>query len=141
MNFYNNEGKIVTEYTLANTSAKPIDLWFGVEFNFGLQAGHAEDRFYYSKNGALKEKYLDARAMMEDVRFIGMKDLWRGLDIQIELDKNSSIWRFPIETISLSEAGFEKVYQSSVIFPNWKINLNQKWQVTISQSVAVIKDT
>jgi len=140
MNFYNTEGKIITEYTLTNTSSKPIDLWFGVEFNFGLQAGHAEDRFYYSKNGALKEKYLDTRAIMEDARFIGMKDLWRGLDIRIELDMNSSIWRFPIETISLSEAGFEKVYQSSVIFPNWKINLNQKWQVTISQSVTGIDE-
>jgi alpha-amylase len=138
MSFLNSEGKIETEYTLVNNASKPINLWFGVEFNFGLQAGHAEDRFYYSRNGALKEKYLDTRAMMEETRFIGMKDLWRGLNIQIEMNRESSIWRFPIETISLSEAGFEKVYQSSVIFPNWKINLNQKWQVVITQKISVI---
>jgi alpha-amylase len=140
MNLFNTESKIVTEYTLSKHSAKPIDLWFGVEFNFGLQAGHAEDRFYYSQNGVLKEKYLDTKAIMEKAKFIGMKDLWRGLDIQIELDRESSIWRFPIETISLSEAGFEKVYQSSVIFPNWRISLNQKWQVVITQKMSVIKD-
>jgi alpha-amylase len=140
MIFFNNEGKIITEYTLSNNTGKHIDLWFGVEFNFGLQAGHAEDRFYYSQNGALKEKYLDTRAIIEDARFIGIKDLWRGLDIQIEVDRDSTIWRFPIETISLSEAGFEKVYQSSVIFPNWKIRFNQKWQVVISQNISVIDD-
>jgi len=138
--FFNNEGKIITEYTLSNKTDKPIELWFGVELNFGLQAGHAEDRFYYSKNGVLKEKYLDSRAIMENARFIGLKDLWRRLDIQIETDRDSAIWRFPIETISLSEAGFEKVYQSSVIFPNWKIKLNQKWQVVITQNISVIEE-
>ena len=74
--FFNNEGKIITKYTLSNNTGKPIDLWFGVELNFGLQAGHAEDRFYYSKNGPLKEKYLDTIAIMKEVRFIGLKDLW-----------------------------------------------------------------
>ena len=77
---------------------------------------------------------------MENARFIGLKDLWRRLDIQIETDRDSAIWRFPIETISLSEAGFEKVYQSSVIFPNWKIKLNQKWQVVITQNISVIEE-
>jgi alpha-amylase len=140
MSFSNNEGKIITDYTLSNDTGKSIDLWFGIEFNFGLQAGHAEDRFYYSRSGALKEKYLDSRAIMENASFIGLKDLWRRLDIQIEMDRDSAIWRFPIETISLSEAGFEKIYQSSVLFPNWKISLNRKWQVTISQSISVIDE-
>jgi len=139
MTFYNDQGKIISEYELQNNAGKSLDLWFGVEFNYGLQAGHAEDRYYYSQNGALKEKYLDTRAIMEEAKFIGMKDLWRRLDIQLEIDKEGSIWRFPIETISLSEGGFEKVYQSSVIFPNWKITLNQKWKVTITQNMSLIK--
>jgi alpha-amylase len=138
MIFISNEGKISTDYTLSNDTGRPIDLWFGVEFNFGLQAGHAKDRFYYSHNGALKEKYLDTKAIMESAKFIGLKDLWRRLDIQIEVDRDSSIWRFPIETISLSEAGFEKVYQSSVLFPNWKIKLAQKWHVKIIQHISVV---
>ena len=141
MFFFNNEGKINTVYTLLNKSGSPIDLWFGVEFNFGLQAGHAEDRFYYSRNGHLKDKYLDSREISEDERFIGLKDLWRRIDIQIETDRNCTIWRFPIETVSLSEGGFEKVYQSSVLIPNWKIKLNQKWQVTITQNISVIGDS
>jgi alpha-amylase len=138
--FLNQSGQIVAEYTLSNNSGKRIDVWFGIEFNYGLQAGHAEDRFYYSHDGLVKDKYLDSRAIMENVNFLGIKDLWRKLDVQLEIDRIGTIWRFPIETISLSEAGFEKVYQSSVILPNWKINLNQKWQVTIIQSLAVIKD-
>jgi alpha-amylase len=138
--FHNDEAKIVSDYTLTNNSDQPLDLWFGVEFNFGLQAGHAEDRFYYAQNSALKDKYLDSKAIMKNTDFIGLKDLWRGLDIQLLLNKKASIWRFPVETISLSEAGFEKVYQSSVVFPNWKIKLQQKWQVKIIQSMRVHGD-
>jgi alpha-amylase len=99
--------------------------------NFGLQAGHAEDRFYYDENGPLNLKYLDSVGSIENEQFIGLCDEWRKLDIRISLDKPASIWRFPIETISLSEGGFEKVYQSSVVFPNWKISLKDSWQVRI----------
>ncbi len=137
---YNHEGKIVSEYTLSNMTGNPIDLWFGIELNYGLQAGHAEDRFYYSRNGVLKEKYLNSTGILENSKFIGMKDLWRKLDIQLNIDQESDIWRFPVETISQSEAGFEKVYQSSVVYPNWKITLNKKWRVSITQNLSVIKD-
>lgn len=139
MRFLNNEGKIISDYTLQNLSDKPLDIWFGVEFNFGLQAGHAEDRFYYSGNGELKEKYLDTKSIIDNIKSIGLRDLWRNLDIRLEMSRESSIWRFPVETISLSEAGFEKVYQSSVLFPNWRINLTKKWQVTIIQNMSKVK--
>jgi alpha-amylase len=137
---YNQESKIVSEYTLSNETGYPIDLWFGIELNYGLQAGHAEDRFYYSRNGVLKEKYLNSTGILKDSKMIGMKDLWRQLDIRIEFDQESDIWRFPVETISLSEGGFEKVYQSSVVFPNWKITLDKKWRVSIKQNISVITD-
>ena len=115
-------------------------MWFGIELNYGLQAGHAEDRFYYSRNGVLKEKYLNSTGILDNSKFIGMKDLWRKLDIQLNIDQESDVWRFPVETISQSEEGFEKVYQSSVLFPNWKITLNKKWRVSITQNFSVIKD-
>ena len=136
--FKNEESKIISEYTIVNNAEKPLELWFGVEFNFGLQAGHAEDRFYYNSNGPLKDKYLDTTGSIENENFIGLKDLWRQLDLRLKMDRIGTIWRFPIETISLSEGGFEKVYQSSVVFPNWKINLYDKWQVKITQQISMI---
>jgi len=33
------------------------------------------------------------------------------------------VWRFPIETVSMSEAGFERVYQNSVVVPLWEVDL------------------
>ena len=136
----NKKAHIIAEYSLENLSANPLDLWFGVELNFGLQAGHADDRFYYADDVQLENKFLDSTGNLAGSRFIGMKDLWRGLDIQVSVSKKSDIWRFPIETISMSEGGFEKVYQSSVIFPNWQIKLVKSWQVQIELQINNLKE-
>jgi alpha-amylase len=135
----NKKAHIIAEYTLENLSGNPLDLCFGVELNFGLQAGHADDRFYYTEDGQLENKFLDSTGIISGSRFIGMKDLWRGLDIQVSVSQKCEIWRFPIETISMSEGGFEKVYQSSVIFPNWPMHLVKKWQVRIELRINNLK--
>jgi len=138
--FSNNNGLITAYYTLINNGKNLLNLWFGVEFNFGLQAGHADDRYYYVPSGEIGDKYLDSIGELRDVRFIGLRDDWRKLDIQLEVNEKSMIWRFPIETISLSEAGFERVYQSSAVFPNWKIELKNKWQVVITLKFSTDKN-
>ena len=135
-NLINGTGEITADYLLTNEGGHPIDLWFGVEFNFGLQAGHADDRYYYLTEGYPEDRYLDSKGVLNGLRFIGLRDEWRKLDIGLEVDRDSDFWRFPIETISLSEGGFEKVYQSSVVFANWKIKLDKSWRVRIKQNVA-----
>jgi alpha-amylase len=61
---------------------------------------------------------------------IHLIDEWFGIDIGLFMEQSSVIWRFPIETVSQSEGGFERVYQSSVLLPNWRLNLSpeQSWR-------------
>ena len=68
---------------------------------------------------------------------MGLKDEWLKIDIQLIFNKNTNVWRFPVETISQSEGGFERVYQSSVVIPNWKIHLYPlgEWIVEINQKI------
>lgn len=133
---YNDSGKIEVEYRLENLSGETIETNFGVELNFGLQAGHADDRYYYLKEGELDDRYLDSRGVLENSNFIGLRDEWRKLDIQLTLEEPGNIWRFPIETISLSEGGFERVYQSSAILCSWDISFNSNWTTRFSLQIA-----
>ncbi len=132
----NDQGKIFVEYSLENRSTGPIRTNFGVELNFGLQAGHAEDRYYYLKEGKLKDAYLDSHGVLDKTDFIGLRDDWRKLDIRLSMDNPANIWRFPIETISLSEGGFERVYQSSAVVLFWKIRLDKKWTVRFELNIS-----
>jgi alpha-amylase len=59
------------------------------------------------------------------------------MDVRFSFGRKAELWRFPIETVSQSEGGFERAYQSSVIFPHWGVPLKPEgvWRVRIVQEV------
>ena len=134
---FKNSPDIIIEYKIRNESTEPVDLWFAPELAYALLAGNAPDRYYYFDKEIEGEKNLGSIGSVNAVTQMGLKDEWMKVNIQLSFDQPSNIWRFPIETISQSEGGFERVYQSSVILPNWKIHLesNSEWTVEINQKI------
>ena len=110
-------------YSIENKSDRMVNLFFGVEWNFALMAGRSDDRYYEIPGVDLEENYLASVGETQAVSEVWLKDEWLKLGIQFLFDQPAVLWRFPIETVSLSEAGFEKVYQSSVVLPTWKFQL------------------
>ncbi len=131
-----NEEVIEAKYKLTNLSGEKLNFKFAIEFNFGLQAGHADDRYYYNQNGRLENAFLDSIGNVENSSFLGLKDEYMKIDINIAAEDLSSIWRLPVETISLSEAGFEKVYQSSCVLLTWNIELENEVNLFLNQKVS-----
>ena len=132
-----NSSEIDIRYEIKNLSRVPLELWFGVEFNFAMLAGNAPDRYYYFDQDFEGEKILASMGIVDSVRKMGLIDEWMKLDVQMSYNNPTTVWRFPIETISQSEGGFERVYQSSAVFPNWKINIKEQdlWSVEITQKI------
>ena len=62
-----------------------------------------------------------------------MIDEYRQLAVSIESDKSGKLWHLPIFTVSLSEGGFEKVYQGTTF-----VNL---FEVTLSNTPVTINFT
>ncbi len=129
--------ELISEYEIINLEDVPVELWFGAEFNFALLAGNAPDRYYYFDQDISDEKHLASSGELENITKMGLKDEWLKLDIQLTFNEPTTVWRFPVETISQSEGGFERVYQSSVVFPNWKFRLDSwgTWKAKITQKV------
>jgi len=128
-------------YSIRNDHTQPVDLWFGTEFVFALLAGHAHDRYYAIEGVDLKEPHLDSIGCTDQAQQVSLVDEWLGINVSMTADVAGALWRFPIETISLSEAGFERVYQCSVVMPNWRFSLEpgEKWSNTIKQSLTLLK--
>jgi alpha-amylase len=57
--------------------------------------------------------------------------------VSIGWDRPATLWRFPVETVSQSESGWEKTYQSSVVMPIWHLELNpgEEWRVGFNLGV------
>jgi alpha-amylase len=50
----------------------------------------------------------------------------------------ADLWYFPMETISNSEAGFERVYQGICVTPTWELQLEPgaTWEVELRFNLA-----
>ena len=131
------DSEIEISYVLRNLEDHQISLWFGFELNYALLAGDAPDRYYYFDGNELDNPRLNSTGIVDNVTSLGLRDEWLNVDIKLNLSKKSTVWRLPIETVSQSESGFERVYQSSVVVPNWKLDLpaNGEWKVKITQRI------
>jgi hypothetical protein len=110
-------------YRLLNTHHPGIDVWFGVEFNLSMLEGGRENSNLYVEGEEPSEGRLDDSLELRDCRVFGAYDRTTNLKIAIETETPADLWCFPIETVSLSESGFERNYQSTVLFPNWRLHL------------------
>ena len=130
---YARQSIVEISYELVNLHNAPVELWFAPEFNFSLLAGRAPDRYYEIEGVKLDDRTLASRGVLANVKQVKLVDEWKGFSVLLALDRLADFWRFPIETISQSESGFERNYQSSVLLFNWKFSLqpNEKWHTKI----------
>ncbi len=126
-------------YELRNSGDDELQFLFGAEFNFGLQAGQADNRYYYDENGRLEHYYLNSQGILPGAKMIGLRDNYLKLDIQLSSEEADEIWRLPVETISLSESGFERVYQSSSVLMVFRVTLQKAYRFTIEQKVEKVE--
>ncbi len=129
--------ELTIHYRLQNLTTESIDLWFGVDFVLALLAGNADDRYYTFPGKTIEQRNLASTGVVLQSGAAYLTDEWLKLQIRLQFDKPADIWRYPIETISQSEGGFERVYQSSIVFPNWKISLapDAGWELHITKKI------
>jgi alpha-amylase len=99
---------------------------FGIELNINLLAGDAPDRYYDIRGHQLEDRRLASMGELEDISEIQLVDEWVGMKVVLKTDRNCNLWRFPVETISLSESGFERIYQGSCLLLYWPLDLDSR---------------
>ena len=131
------DGELTATYLLENLSAdRPVH--FAVEMNFaGLPSG-ADDRYFSDAEGN-RLGDLGQTLDLHDVDGLSLSDRWLGLDVDLRIDRPSGVWAFPIETVSLSEAGYELVHQSVCVQPHWVVvpDADGRWAVTMRMGTRV----
>ena len=135
--------QVDVRYVIENPLDADVELWFGVEFNFSFLSGEGPARHYEIRSRNLqvdlKDCSLGSTGAVEGIDRIDLDDDDRNLTVSLKFDRKTDVWRFPVETVSQSEKGFERTYQSSVVFPNWKIGIGPKdrWECNFEFCVLV----
>jgi alpha-amylase len=111
---------------------------FGCEWNINLLGGGHNELAYYAVPGReLEDWHLDSSGELENVAAITLGNRQLGIEIQLQLEPEARLWRFPVQTVSNSEAGVELVYQGSCllplfpmsVYPGQKAHLHLAWLV------------
>ncbi|MEO6457132.1 MAG: alpha-amylase/4-alpha-glucanotransferase domain-containing protein [Chloroflexia bacterium] len=111
-------------YSIQNLGGTELSVTFGSEWNINLLGGGHNPTAYYKVEGHdLQDAALDSTGGVPSVSQIALGNSWLGIEMQLTLSREAKFWRFPLETISGSEAGFERVYQGSCIILQWPLTL------------------
>ena len=128
---------VKTNYHIIYIGEKKRRTNFGIEFNINLLAGDAPDRYYTIPGHRLEDRRLASLGELKDVSEVRLTDEWVGLEVVLKIDKSCHLWRFPVETISLSESGFERIFQGSCLLAYWPLELDpgKSFEVTIELGI------
>ncbi len=109
---------------------------FGVELNFAGMPSGADDRYFTSTEGEPLGQ-LGTKLDHHDITGISLTDEWLGLACHLTIDQPTSLWTYPIATVSQSEGGFELVHQSVVAIPHWILQADEegRWSVTMRLAI------
>jgi hypothetical protein len=113
------EGVIECTYSIKGVLEALGNCILAVEFNFSLLDAGSGKKRYFCREYDITDPSLDSRGVIEGASDFGIVDQDLGIRIGLQVSRPCSFWRFPIETVSVSEGGFERICQSSCLISSW----------------------
>ncbi|HKF35367.1 MAG TPA: alpha-amylase/4-alpha-glucanotransferase domain-containing protein, partial [Ktedonobacteraceae bacterium] len=131
------EERLVVFYTIQNKGQSRLQTRFASEWNFHLLGGGRNDQAYYHVDGyELEDEHFDSMGEVAQVQAFHFGNTWIRQHMDFLLSEAATLWRFSIETVTGSEAGFERNHQGSCLALLWPLlsESGQSWSVEISCS-------
>jgi alpha-amylase len=119
------EDGLAIAYRITNLSDIKLNIQFASEFNVALLAGNSPDR-YYQDGKKLTHAPLNSTGISKGITKFVLLNEADGFAVQLKFGEPTEVWRYPVETVSQSEAGFERIYQSSCVLPVYSLSIPGK---------------
>ncbi|GAC1690904.1 MAG: hypothetical protein NVS9B9_13120 [Ktedonobacteraceae bacterium] len=126
--------KLVIHYSIENKGQTRLQTQFGCEWNVNLLGGGGNDQAYYFVEGhTLENSHFDSTGEVLGVREVHIGNSWLEQDMGFSLSEAATLWRISVETVTGSEAGFERTHQGSSLTFVWPLLLDagQTWHAEI----------
>jgi len=126
---------LLAEYRLQGKLNKISDCLFAPELNINFLAPCSADRFFLINGERFTGNNLGGGGDRADVRLFSLIDDWLGVRVDLSASRPARwVWH-PVETISLSEEGIERVYQGSAVLPMFKLEELTDGMLTVKMSI------
>jgi alpha-amylase/alpha-mannosidase (GH57 family) len=126
--------------TVANRSRIAVEAVLGVEWTLMLLGGGANPAAWWEVAGERTSHDSAGTATGITTLAQGNDDL--GIAVATSVSEAADAWWAPVETVSNSEAGFERVYQGAGLLLSWPLSLRpgKTRSVTVTHTVSTAAD-
>ena len=126
--------------TVRNTGDRAFEARLGVEWALTMLGGGGNPEAWWDLGGDRTGH--DTTGAAKDVTRIGQGNSWLGLSIESAVSPAADAWHAPIETVSNSEAGFERVYQGGALLLSWLVSIpaGGSWSASVEHRATVAVD-
>jgi alpha-amylase len=126
--------EVLCDVRLRRAAPGTASVTLGIENVLNFLAPSAPDRYFESNHQRYPLRWA-AATPASDLRIV---DEWQGISVTLSAPNARDFWIVPIETVSESEEGFERIYQGSQIIAVWPLELasGADWQGQLSMKVA-----
>ncbi len=131
------------DYIVTNLSDHAADVRFAVELASGFDGGQDVDYGHLTINSSDERLSLAEIRELDNVSSHACISTLHSLALTTMLDQPCALWTFPLETVTMSEAGYERGYQGTVLLNVWTLHLQpgQSWQSGLTQQVSAYNST
>ena len=132
------QNRIDVTYKVTNQSDQTVDIRFGVETTLAFDGGADKRHVVFGLDG--RQLSMTEVAEHQALSAYSVTSMLRGLHTEVALSRPATLWRFPLETVTLSEAGFERGYQGTAFLQLWSLHLEegQSWQVDMAMRTSML---
>ncbi|MBI2780973.1 MAG: DUF1926 domain-containing protein [Chloroflexi bacterium] len=107
--------------TVQNHGDATLDARIGVEWAITMLGGGGNPDAWWEIAG--QRTHHDAAGVASGVDRVAQGNGWLATEVDSAISPAADAWHAPIETVSNSEAGFERVYQGSALLLSWPVTL------------------
>lgn len=126
---------LAVEYRVVNEGDSVLNGRFGIENNWGLEGGQDPLTYYIGLDDEGNRRTLAATGTAANVTTFAIVSeiITVGVQITVTLDRPATVWFFPFESVTNSEAGYEANYQGTSVTTFWDLRLDprQEWRVKL----------
>jgi 4-alpha-glucanotransferase len=126
--------------TVEHLGDSAIEARLGIEWPTTMLGGGGNPAAWWEAAGHHDRH--DGHGTASDIEQLAQGNDWLGVSIATHVEPAADAWWAPIETISNSESGFERVYQGSGLLLSWPVTLEPgaSWSVDVEHRATVAID-
>jgi len=122
-------------YRLRPPAGQRLTGRWAVQWNLALTAGAAPDRYL----DIAGRPTLGSSGRVADLSAVTLVDEWAAVEARLRWSPGAELAWGPVETVSLSEGGFERIYQGTALLLVWRLDFAPDDEARLETSVTLAR--